>query len=194
MAEAGAILRHADLSVLRAPLLAGSNFIRARPPLWQAQTCCAPRRRSSKPWRGSGAITASPRSSAACRGGRLSCPGPVRHCSERQRSVQGGPRSVRNRAGTYRGAPEQDRQSPHGLHIVHKPSAYAPVLLIQNVLSRTSFGIPRPGCLRPRVRKVAAMRHRRDVLDVLSLIDQSTVDLSVFEASVNVAADPNGAA
>src|SRR5580700_4280510 len=46
-----------------------------------------------------GAITASPRSSAACRGGRLSCPGPVRHRSERQRSVQGGPRSVRNRAG-----------------------------------------------------------------------------------------------
>src|SRR5580704_224216 len=65
---------------------------------------------------------------------------------------------------------------------------------IQNVLSRTSFGIPRPGCLRLRVRKVAAMWHRRDVLDVLSLIDQSTVDLSVFDASVNVAADPNGAA
>jgi hypothetical protein len=38
------------------------------------------------------------------------------------------------------------------------------------------------------------MRHRRDVLDVLSLIDQSTVDLSVFDTSVNVAADPNGAA
>ena len=34
------------------------------------------------------------------------------------------------------------------------------------------------------------MRHRRDVLDVLSLIDQSTVDLSVFDTSVNVAADP----
>jgi hypothetical protein len=38
------------------------------------------------------------------------------------------------------------------------------------------------------------MRHRRDVLDVLSLIDQSTVDLSVFDTSVSVAADPNGAA
>jgi hypothetical protein len=34
------------------------------------------------------------------------------------------------------------------------------------------------------------MRHRRDVLDVLSLIDQSTVDLSVFDTSVCVAADP----
>ena len=33
------------------------------------------------------------------------------------------------------------------------------------------------------------MRHRRDVLSVLSLIDQSTVDLSVFDTSVNVAAD-----
>ena len=40
------------------------------------------------------------------------------------------------------------------------------------------------------MRKVAAMRHRRDVLDVLSLINQSTVDSSVFGTSVNVAADP----
>jgi hypothetical protein len=36
------------------------------------------------------------------------------------------------------------------------------------------------------VRKVAAMRHRRDVLDVLSLVNQSTVDLSVFGKSVGV--------
>jgi hypothetical protein len=35
-------------------------------------------------------------------------------------------------------------------------------------LSRTSVGIPRPGRLRPRVRKVAAMRHMLDALDVLS--------------------------
>jgi hypothetical protein len=60
-------------------------------------------------------------------------------------------------------------------------------------LSRTSFGIPRPGCLRPRVRKVTAMRYRRDVLDVLSLVDQLTVDLSVCDTSVNVASIANGA-
>jgi hypothetical protein len=39
------------------------------------------------------------------------------------------------------------------------------------------------------MRKVTAMRYRRDVLDVLSVIDQSTVDLSAFDTSVNVAAD-----
>jgi hypothetical protein len=44
------------------------------------------------------------------------------------------------------------------------------------------------------VRKVAAMRYRRDVLDVLSLIDQSTVDLSAFDTSVSVASIANGAA
>jgi hypothetical protein len=36
------------------------------------------------------------------------------------------------------------------------------------------------------MRKVAAMRHGRDVLDVLSLINQSTVDSSVFGKSVSV--------
>ena len=76
-------------------------------------------------------------------------------------------------------APEQDRQSLYDPHMVRKLSTYALVLLIMNV-----FPIPRPGCLRLRVRKVAAMRHRRDVFDVLSLIDQSTVDLSVFDTSV----------
>src|SRR2546421_10294530 len=44
--------------------------------------------------------------------------------------------------------------------------------------SRTSFGYLVGGRLRPMVGKVAAMRHRRDVLDVLSLIDQSTADLA----------------
>jgi len=33
------------------------------------------------------------------------------------------------------------------------------------------------------------MRHRRDVLDVPYLIDRSTVDLSVFDRSVNAAAN-----
>jgi hypothetical protein len=40
------------------------------------------------------------------------------------------------------------------------------------------------------VRKVAAMRHRRDVLDVLSLINQSTVDLNIFDTSAGTLADP----
>jgi hypothetical protein len=75
--------------------------------------------------------------------------------------------------------PEQDRQSLYDPHMVRKLSTYVLVLLIMNV-----FPITRPGCLRLRVRKVAAMRHRRDVFDVLSLIDQSTVDLSVFDTSV----------
>jgi hypothetical protein len=42
---------------------------------------------------------------------------------------------------------------------------------------RTSSGVPRPGRLRYGVRKVAAMPHRRNVLDALCLIDQSAVDL-----------------
>jgi hypothetical protein len=57
-------------------------------------------------------------------------------------------------------------------------------------LSRTSFGVPRPERLRPRVGKVAVMRHRRYVLGVLSLIDQSTVNFSVFDTSASPPANP----
>src|SRR5580700_7035953 len=56
-----------------------------------------------------------------------SCPALFRASAKRSRWTS----VSTKRAGTYRGAPEQDRQSPHGLHIVHKPSAYALVLLIQ---------------------------------------------------------------
>jgi hypothetical protein len=73
---------------------------------------------------------------------------------------------------------------PWDPHILYNCRHMPLMLLIQ-----TSFGIPRPGYLRSKMRKVTAMRYRRDVLDVLSVIDQSTVDLSAFDTSVNVAAD-----
>ena len=37
---------------------------------------------------------------------------------------------------------EQDHQPPHDPHIVHRPSTYALVLLIQNVFRYTSSGAP----------------------------------------------------
>ena len=84
------------------------------------------------------------------------------------------------------GPPGTRSSSPHNQHMVRRPPTRALVLLIQSVFRCSSSG----GCLRVGAGKVATMRHRRDVLDVLFLIAQSTIDLSVFDTSVNVATDP----